>query len=240
MNIPSTITIDGPASSGKSTIGQMLAQHLDYLYLDTGCLYRAVTVVSLRRGKPVDQEKTISNLAANITIDIKQPTVEDGRQYTVIANEEDVTSDLRTPEVDASVSIVSAYSGVRQILTKQMRTIGQRGRVVMVGRDIGTIVLPNAGMKLYLDASLSARALRRHNENLRQSLDSRYQEVLCNLRNRDLTDSHRDYAPLRIAPDAHVIDTTRMSPDDVLAEIMSLLSTEINCKRDDSVGAVHV
>lgn len=207
----------------------MLAQHLDYLYFDTGCMYRAVTLVSLRLGKPIEHETIISNLAATITIDIQAPTVEDGRQYTVFANREDITWEIRSPKVDRLVSTVSAYSGVRQVLTKMMRTIAQRGSLVMVGRDIGTVVLPDARLKLFIDASIEERARRRHKENMGRGIPSSYKDVLYSLQSRDQTDSHRHVAPLRAAPDAHVIDTTRIGPDEVLAKVLALIPTDIDC-----------
>ena len=116
-------------------MGHMLARHLHYLYFDTGCMYRAITVVSLSQGKCIEDEATISSMAATISIDIKPPTVRDDRQYTVLANGKDITWEIRSPEVDAHVSEVAAHSGVRRVLTSQMRTIGQRGQGVMVGPD---------------------------------------------------------------------------------------------------------
>lgn len=158
---PSTITIDGPVASGKSTIGYLLARHLGYLYLDTGAMYRAVTWVALARGVPVEDEAAVTALAHALRIDVIPPTADDGRQYTVLADGADVTWEIRRPEVDGSVSAVSAYPGVREAMVAQQRRIAAGGRVVMVGRDIGSVVLPDADLKLYLDASPQERARRR-------------------------------------------------------------------------------
>ncbi len=149
----SIITLDGPASSGKSTVGNMLAGRLNYLFFYTGTMYRAVTLAALLRHVPVSDETVISDLTAQLKIEVYPPLFNDGRQCTVLLDNEDVTWAIRAPEVDANVSVVSAYPRVRQILTEEMRAIGKRGRVIMVGRDIGTVVLPDAELKVYLDAS---------------------------------------------------------------------------------------
>lgn len=202
----------------------MLALHIGYLYLDTGYMYRAVTVLGLRKEHSLESEITMTSLAADVTIDTLAPMNEDTGQYTILAGGEDITHDLRSPAVDTHVSTVSAYSGVRRVLTEKMRTIGHRGRVVMVGRDIGTVVLPDAQMKVFLNASLGERAMRRQHDNQAQGLDLTYEAVRRNLEHRDRIDSRRDAAPLRAAPEAHIIDTTCMEPFEVLSEIMALIA----------------
>ena len=147
MGIPKIIAIDGPAASGKSTLGQRLAQALGYLYFDTGVMYRAVTWLALRRGVEICDEAAITRLAEQAQIDVRPPSVEDGRAYDVIVDGQDITWDIRRPEIDGNVSPVSAYAGVRKALSAQQRRIGKRGKVVMVGRDIGTVILPNAELK---------------------------------------------------------------------------------------------
>ena len=223
-SLPATIAIDGTAASGKSTIGELLARRLGYLYLDTGAMYRAITWVALERGLDIGDEEAITALANEIEITITRPTVDDGRQYTVYANGEDVTRQIRRPEVDASVSPVSAYPGVREALTRQQRRIGRRGSVVMVGRDIGTVVMPDADLKIYLDASVEERARRRYKELLERGESIEYEEVLAAMRRRDKIDSERKVAPLRPAEDAIIIDTTEMTVDEVLAKVMELVN----------------
>jgi cytidylate kinase len=220
---PSTIAIDGPAASGKSTVGELLAQRLGYLYLDTGAMYRAVTWVALEQGIDIADQEAVTALAERMEINIARPTIDDGRQYTVCADGEDVTWQIRRPEVDANVSPVSAYPGVRQALTEQQRRIGRRGCIVMVGRDIGTVVLPGADLKVYLEASVEERAGRRHGEVLCRGEDSDYEDVLAAMRRRDKIDSERKAAPLRPAHDAVLIDTTELSISEVLAKVEELI-----------------
>lgn len=223
MPIPDIIAIDGPAAAGKSTVGERIAAELGYLYFDTGIMYRAITWAALERGLDIADESAITSLAQKANIDVLQPTVNDGRQYTVCVDGRDVTWDLRRPEVDANVSPVSAYPGVRAALTAQQRRIGQRGHVVMVGRDIGTVVLPEAPLKVYLDATVEARARRRYRENKARGQKVRYAEILSAMRRRDEIDSHRETAPLRAADDAVVIDTTNLHVEQVVDEVLRLI-----------------
>ena len=223
MSRPSTIAIDGPAASGKSTVGELLAQRLGYLYLDTGAMYRAVTWVALHQGIDIADEEAIIALAESIEVNITLPTVDDGRQYTVYANGEDVTWEIRRPEVDANVSPVSAYPGVRQALTDQQRRIGRRGRIVMMGRDIGTVVLPEADLKIYLAATAEERACRRYQEILERGEEADCGKILSAMRRRDKIDSEREAAPLRPADDAIIIDTTELSIAEVLVKVEELI-----------------
>jgi cytidylate kinase len=216
MSRPSTIAIDGPAASGKSTLAQRLAATQNYLYFDTGVMYRAVTLAALRSKIAIDDERAVSALARRISIDVRQPSLEDGRQYDVLLDDEDVTWAIRDPAVDANVSQVSTYACVRRAMTDRQRKIGQRGEVVMVGRDIGTVVLPNADLKIYLDASVETRAERRYEECKARGENVTRQEVIEAMRERDRIDSSRRLAPLRKADDAVVIDSTSMNPDAVL------------------------
>jgi len=217
--LPSTIAIDGPAASGKSTIGGLLAQRLGYLYLDTGAMYRAVTWMALDEGVEIGDERAVTTLARGIEISITKPTVDDGRQYTVLADGKDITWEIRRAEVDTHVSPVSAYPGVRQELTEQQRRIGQQGRVVMVGRDIGTVVMPDADLKIYLDASAEERSRRRYLELLERGEEADYGEILRAMRRRDRIDSNRAVAPLKAAEDAIWVDTDNLSVVGVL-EVM--------------------
>jgi cytidylate kinase len=142
VDLTTTIAIDGPAASGKSTVGKALAERLGYLLFDTGVMYRAATLAALERGIDPGDEPAVTSVTESATIDIKPPTERDGRLYTVLLDSKDVTWAIRTPAVDANVSQVSTYAGVRRALTRQQRRIGAGGGVVMVGRDIGTVVLP--------------------------------------------------------------------------------------------------
>ena len=223
MTRPSTIAVDGPAASGKSTIGGLLAERLGYLYFDTGVMYRAVTWAAIDRGIAVEDEAAVTSLAEQLQIDVTRPTVDDGRQYTILADGQDVTWEIRRPSVDRGVSPVSAYAGVRAALTAQQRRIAQQGRIVMVGRDIGTVVLPGADLKIYLDATLGERADRRYLETLARGEPADYHEVMASVRRRDEIDSGRALAPLRAADDAVVIDTTALGIQEVLERVLALV-----------------
>ncbi len=182
---PSIIAIDGPAASGKSTLGRRLADSLGYLFFDTGVMYRAVTWIALQRGMDLGDEAAVTDLAEKIQIDVAPASTDDGRVCDVIVEGKDITWETRRPEVDANVSVVSAYRGVRSAMSKQQRRIGQRGRVVMVGRDIGTVVLPEADLKIYLDASAPQRARRRSDEIKARGDDADYDDILANMIERD-------------------------------------------------------
>ncbi len=223
MLLPSTIAVDGPAASGKSTIGGLLAGRLGYLYFDTGALYRAITWLALERGLAIGDEEAIVALAQAAQITITKPTVQDRRQYTVYADSRDITWEIRSPEVDVQVSPVSAYPGVREALKAAQRKIGEEGQVVMVGRDIGTVILPHADLKIYLDASLEVRAQRRYREILARGEEASYEDVLADMRRRDDIDSHRLAAPLKPAEDAIIIDTDHLSIEEVWGQVMELL-----------------
>ncbi len=224
MALPSTIAIDGPAASGKSTVGGLLAQRLGYLFFDTGAMYRAVTWEVLQRGVDVGDEEAVSRLARELKIDIAKPEHDDGRQYTVLADGEDVTWEIRRSEVDRHVSPVSAYAEVRRALTEQQRRMGERGQVVMVGRDIGTVVLPNADLKVYLDASAEVRARRRYLELLERGEEADFEEILADMRRRDQIDSNREVAPLKVAEDAVRVDTDNLGVEEVLDELERLVA----------------
>jgi cytidylate kinase len=219
---PSIIAIDGPAASGKSTLGRRLADWLGYLFFDTGVMYRAVTWQVLQRGLDVRDEEAVTALAQQISIDVRPPSVSDGRACDVIVEGRDITWDSRSPAVDASVSIVSAYRGVRLAMGDQQRQIGLRGRVVMVGRDIGTVILPEADLKIYLDASATERARRRYEEMLARGMQADIHEVLSIVLERDRIDSTRDVAPLRVASDAVLIDSENLNADQVFERVRAL------------------
>ena len=223
MPRPSTIAIDGPAASGKSTIGELLADRLGYLYLDTGAMYRAVTWAALEEGIDIEDEQAVTERVRGLRIDITTPIVDDGRQYSVSVDGAHVTSQLKYPELDRCVSTVSAYAGVRQALTEQQRRIARQGSVVMVGRDIGTVVIPEADLKIYLDDSPEVRARRRSLEILDRGEEADYESILHDMRRRDSIDSHRQVAPLRAAEDAARVDTDNLSIVEVLRVVEELV-----------------
>lgn len=220
---PTTIAIDGPSASGKSTIGGLLARELDYLYFDTGVMYRAVAAVALARGIPIADEAAVTLLAETVRLDVAPPTIDDGRDVTVLADGQDITWEIRRREVEKAVSPVSAYPGVRRALSEQQRRIGQAGRVVMVGRDIGTVVLPDADLKIYLDATLAERARRRYLERTARGEQVEMSQVQQDVRRRDEYDSTRQHAPLAAAEDAIVVDSTGLTVDEVLQRVLSLV-----------------
>ncbi len=222
MTPPNIIAIDGPAASGKSTLGYRLAKALGYLFFDTGVMYRAVTWGALQRGIPISDEAAVTALAETAQIDVRPPSKEDGRTSDVLLDGVDITWETRRPEVDANVSPVSAYAGVRRALTLQQRRIGLRGRVVMVGRDIGTVVLPEADLKVYLDASAEERARRRYLELIRRGESADYEKILAAVRKRDEIDSSRAVAPLRPAEDAIILDSDHLDADQVFARVEAL------------------
>ncbi|HEC24012.1 MAG TPA: (d)CMP kinase [Chloroflexi bacterium] len=230
MSKPSLIAIDGPAAAGKTTLAHQVAERLGYLYFDTGVMYRAVTLAALERGIDISDEAAISALAEQVEIDVRPPTVDDGRTSTVYLDGEDVTNRLFSAAVDASVSAVSAYPGVRAAMTRQQRRIGERGQVVMVGRDIGTVVFPDADLKIYLDASVETRARRRWQDYQAKGQDGSYEDILASMRQRDRIDSQREIAPLRPARDAIVIDTTNMDAGAVLEYVLKIVESR-DCDR---------
>ncbi len=219
------IAIDGPAASGKTTIGFRLANRIEYMFLDTGCMYRAVTHAVLDQGMNIDDEAAVVELTEQLELDIQPASMlgkDDGRLYTVLVNGNDVTWELRSHDVDVNVSQISAYSGVRTNLVKRQRAIGVRGQVVMVGRDIGTVVLPDAPLKLYIVASAEERARRRWLEREDRQDKTTFEQNLADIKRRDQFDGHREHSPMRPADDAIIIDTTDKQLDAIIEEILRL------------------
>jgi CMP/dCMP kinase len=222
MSVPTIIAIDGPAASGKSTLGRRLADSLGYLFFDTGVMYRAVTWGVLQHGLDIKDEAAVTELTNALQIDVRPPSKGDGRACDVLLDGVDITWETRRPEVEANVSPVSTYRGVRQALASQQRRIGLRGRVVMVGRDIGTVVLPEANLKIYLDASAEERARRRYEEILERGGEANYEQILAGVRRRDEIDSTRAVSPLCAAKDAIIIDSDKLDADEVFAKVEAL------------------
>ncbi len=224
MSIPTTIAIDGPASSGKSTLGALLADYLGYLYFDTGVMYRAVTLAAIHQGFTISDEEGIGRLASQIRIDVRPPSIEDGRRYDVLLDGDDVTWEIRKDEVNANVSPVSTYAAVREAMTIQQRRIARENKVVMVGRDIGTVVMPDAGLKIFLEAPLAIRAHRRYQELVERGEETTYKAVLVSLENRDEIDSNRKIAPLKPAEDAVIIQADCLGIQQVFARAKELVN----------------
>ena len=228
--MPRVVAIDGPAGSGKSTVGYAVAQTLDYLCFDTGAMYRAVTWAAMARGIAIGDEQAIGALAATLHIDIlpPQPGHGDERNSVVVVDGEEITGQIRRPEVDQQVSVVSAYAEVREAMSRQQRRIGRRygsgeaekAGVVMLGRDIGTVIMPDAPVKIYLDATVDQRAKRRYRELQERGRDVAYNQVLGDLVRRDEIDSGRALSPLRVAEGAVVLDTSNLTVDEAVHAVL--------------------
>jgi cytidylate kinase len=224
MALPRTIAIDGPAGAGKSTIGALVAERLGYLFLDTGAMYRAVALAAQRREIDADDADRLTALAPMVRIAIGPPTKQDGRAYTVLLDGSDVTWDIRSQEIDRSVSQVARVPGVRDTMVEQQRALAQRGRIVMVGRDIGTVVLPDAERKIFLTASAGERARRREEELAIRGDHRPRQELLHEILRRDQLDTERVMSPLKAAPDAVVIQTDGLEVRDALERVLGTIA----------------
>lgn len=216
------IAIDGPGAAGKSTVAVEVADQLDALLFDTGALYRVVTLLALRTGTRISDGEALSGLANTVSIELRAASIDDGRTSDVLLDGEDVTWAIRTPDIDASVSEVSAHPAVRDALLDIQRRIADGIDAVLVGRDIGTVVIPDAGLKVYLDASAEERARRRYLDMRRRSVDIGYETILEDLRRRDEYDAGRAVSPLRKASDAIAIATDGRDVDDIVHEIVGL------------------
>jgi CMP/dCMP kinase len=213
-----SIAIDGPAAAGKSTVAKIIAEKLSYIYIDTGAMYRALTYKALKNGMDPNDEGKLIAMLKNTQIELRK--TEEGQ--FVFLDGEDVTKQIRTNEVTNLVSIVAKHRQVRQEMVRRQQALAQNGGVVMDGRDIGTHVLPNAEVKVFLLASVEERARRRHEENLAKGFDSDFEKLKEEIALRDKIDSEREVAPLRKAEDAVVIDTTSLSIEDVVNKILDL------------------
>lgn len=209
--LPSTIAVDGPAGSGKSAVSFAVAKRIGYLFVDTGAFYRAVTLLALEENIDVHNAEAVTTLARRAQLDMTPDLAADGRQYTLLADGRDITLDIHAPQVDANVSAVAANPGVRAALLDAQRSIAARGNVIMAGRDIATVVLPDADIKIYIDASLDQRAERRYQQRLKNGEPADLDEIREGLRKRDETDSQRDVAPLLRTPDAVYLDTSDLT-----------------------------
>ena len=216
MGRRSVIAIDGPVASGKTTVGKLVSEKLGVRFLDTGLMYRGLAWRALRDNIPSTDGDRLGALARNTRL---RPSP-DGRGLLV--NDKVLVEELCSPEVEGSVSHVAEVLAVRQAMVQQQREIAREGSIVMVGRDIGTDVLPDADLKIYLVASPQARARRRFLQMKQQGSDPHFDQVLQELEARDRTDSQRTHSPLRLAPDACLVDTDRMDVDQVVENICAL------------------
>ncbi|MFP6680314.1 MAG: (d)CMP kinase [Dehalococcoidia bacterium] len=207
------IAIDGPVASGKTVAGKILAGRLGHAFLDTGVMYRAVTYLALQQLIPLDDPEALTGIMASSGLRLTRNA---GEECRVLVNSGDITDKLRSSEVDRSVSIVSAVPGVRKLLVELQREIATLGQVVMVGRDIGTVVMSGAGLKVYLDASVTERASRRYRQLQQSGSEISYQTVLDDLTRRDYLDSSRELAPLKQADDAIHLLTDDLNLDQVV------------------------
>ena len=213
------VAIDGPASSGKSTISKLIAKENHFVYLDTGAMYRVVTLAVLKNQISLDDHRAIEQLVQTIEIGF---SMQDGKQ-SVFMNGEDVTDEIRSVEVTRNVSAVSALKEVRTRLVHLQREIAENHSIIMDGRDIGTVVLPQAEIKIFLVASGEERAIRRFIENQEKGIEMTYEELVEDIRRRDHIDSTRKESPLKKAEDAIEIDTTTMTIDDVVKTVTALI-----------------
>jgi len=213
------VAIDGPVGAGKSTVARGVAQRLRFRYVDTGAMYRSVAWAVLQRGVSLSDERAVTALARSVRIDF----VTDPLGQRVLVDGVDVTEAIRTPQVSDGASIVSVYPGVREAMVTIQRRMGVDGGVVMEGRDIGTVVFPDAEIKVFLDASLDERARRRFEELKARGADVDLESVRKAEEERDRRDRTRNHSPLRAAPDAVVIDSTGIPADEVVARIVQLV-----------------
>ena len=240
---PAIVAIDGPAASGKTTVGQRLAEALDYVFFDTGLMYRALTWATLERGLDVRDSESVGALAESLALDIVPANGDDadgGAGTAIVLDGRDVTAFMRTKAVDQNVSAVSAHARVRTALSKRQRAVareygaGQREKsgIIMVGRDIGTVVIPDAPIKVYLDASAEERARRRYEELRRRAGGPEdgitLESVLQDIKRRDEHDSHRDIAPLSVAHDAVIMDTTDLTIAQVVTRLLDIVRVRVS------------
>lgn len=216
------VAIDGPVGAGKSSTAQAAAKRLGFVYIDTGAMYRAVTLDVLNHSVDPENESEVAHVAASSNVEI---IMKDGRQRTIL-NGNDVSKRIRERDVTNAVSVVSAQKAVREKMTEFQRRIGGKGGVIMEGRDIGTVVFPDAEYKLYLDASLEVRARRRHRELAEKGTDIPVEILIEEIRERDRLNMERSLAPLRKAEDAVYIDSSDMTFDELVDAIVSIVREE--------------
>lgn len=221
------VAIDGPAGAGKSSIARKLAKTLGFIYVDTGALYRAIGLYTLRRGVQIRDKEGIIGLLKEIEVDIRYV----GDEQHVFLNGEDVNGLIRTEEVSMAASAVSAVPEVRAFLLENQRGLARRYSVVMDGRDIGTVILPDAKCKIFLTASPEVRAKRRYDQLLEKGQEADYEAVLADLKRRDYDDSHREVAPLKLAEDGIEVDTSDLTLEE---SIQAVIDTAKRCLGEEA------
>ncbi|MGN5648306.1 (d)CMP kinase [Bacillus sp. Brlt_9] len=215
-----SIAIDGPAAAGKSTVAKVVAKKLSYVYIDTGAMYRAITYAALEQKVDIENEEQLMEVVKNVKIEFQQGE----NTQLVFLNGQDVSEVIRTPEVTNRVSIVAKHRLVREEMVRRQQELAEKGGVVMDGRDIGTHVLPDAEVKIFMLASVEERAERRHLENMNKGFDSNLEQLKGEIAQRDKLDSEREVSPLKKADDALELDTTSLSIEEVVQKIMSIVS----------------
>ncbi|MBI1920848.1 MAG: (d)CMP kinase [Geobacter sp.] len=217
------IAIDGPSGAGKSTITKLLSQRLGYINIDTGAMYRTLALVVKRTGISLDDEEALQRVCIGVAIVFERSN----GGYRVIANGEDVSDAIRTPEISLLTSEVSSRKVVREIMTRMQREMGKEGGVVLEGRDIGTVVFPDADVKFFLSASVEERGRRRYEELKAKGEDVSLDRTIAEVARRDEQDSNREHAPLRKADDAIELDSTVLSIEEVLAEMEKVIKSRL-------------
>ncbi|WP_368658045.1 (d)CMP kinase [Metabacillus halosaccharovorans] len=218
------IAIDGPAGAGKSTVARMVAEHLSFLYIDTGAMYRTLTYSALKNNVDVNNGSDLEKLLNNIKIEI----INEGTGQKVLLNNEDITPNIRTGEVNKLVPHVASHEAVRVEMVKRQKTLASSGNAILDGRDIGTHVLPNAQVKIFLTASVDERANRRHEEQVKKGMHSNLEELKMEIAKRDELDTTREIAPLCKAKDAIELDTTFLTIEEVVWTIINLVKKPIS------------
>lgn len=213
------VAIDGPAGSGKGTITKLVGKKLNLIYIDTGAMYRCVTLECLNKNVKIEETEKLEQILEDIDIEF----LSENDEQKVFLNGEDVTLKIRSKEVNEYVSPVSTVKIVRTKMTDLQRKMAASKDVIMEGRDIGTTVFPNADVKVYLDATPEERASRRYKQNIENGITTGYEEILANVKERDYIDSHREISPLRQAEDAIYVDSTHMTIEEVVSEIERII-----------------
>ena len=214
------VAIDGPAAAGKSTVAKIIAERKGYTYIDTGAMYRAFTWYCLKKGVDCQNEAACVALIPEVTIELKPG-------HVVLCNGEDVSFAIRQTNVSGNVSYIASYKDIRLALVVLQRAMAEKDSVIMDGRDIGTYVLPNADVKIYQIASVETRVKRRYDENMEKGIPCTYEEIEEDVRKRDYIDSHREFAPLKPAPDSILLDTSYMSIEEVVDTIIMIIDRKV-------------